>query len=52
MTVLLVEQNVHRALSFADRAYVIENGRTVLEGSSKALLGDENFTNKFLGIDH
>jgi branched-chain amino acid transport system ATP-binding protein len=51
VTVLLVEQNIHRALDFVDRAYVIENGRTVLEGSRDALLGDPDFSKKFLGLD-
>lgn len=51
MTIVLVEQNIHRALDFVDRAYVIENGRTVLEGTRSSLLGDAGFSNKFLGLD-
>jgi branched-chain amino acid transport system ATP-binding protein len=51
VTLLLVEQNIHRAMDFAARAYVIENGRTVLEGGRQALLGDPNFTSKFLGLE-
>ena len=51
VTILLVEQNIHRALDFVERAYVIENGRTVLEGSRDALLSDPDFSNKFLGLD-
>ena len=51
VTMLLVEQNVHRALDFTSRAYVIENGRTVLEGERDALLNDPGFSNKFLGLD-
>jgi branched-chain amino acid transport system ATP-binding protein len=51
VTILLVEQNIHRALDFVDRAYVIENGRTVLEGSRDALLGDPDFSKKFLGLE-
>lgn len=47
---LLVEQNVHRALEFAEYAYVIENGRTVLEGSRDQILGDAQFNEKFLGL--
>jgi branched-chain amino acid transport system ATP-binding protein len=50
-TLLLVEQNIHRAMDFVERAYVIENGRTVLEGSKETLLGDPAFTNKFLGLE-
>jgi branched-chain amino acid transport system ATP-binding protein len=51
VTLLLVEQNIHRAMDFVARAYVIENGRTVLEGTKDTLLGDPNFTNKFLGLE-
>ena len=51
VTLLLVEQNIHRAMDFVARAYVIENGRTVLEGNRQTLLGDPNFTNKFLGLE-
>ena len=51
VTLLLVEQNIHRAMDFVARTYVIENGRTVLEGSKDTLLGDPNFTNKFLGLE-
>ncbi len=51
VTMLLVEQNIRRAMDFVARAYVIENGRTVLEGTRESLLGDPNFSNKFLGLD-
>ncbi len=51
VTMLLVEQNIHRALDFVERAYVIENGRTVLEGDRDALVGNPEFSNKFLGLD-
>ena len=51
VTLLLVEQNIHRAMDFASRAYVIENGRTVLEGGRETLLGDPNFNSKFLGLE-
>jgi branched-chain amino acid transport system ATP-binding protein len=51
LTLLLVEQNVHRAMDFVARAYVIENGRTVLEGTRDRLLGDPNFTKVFLGLE-
>ncbi len=51
ITVLLVEQNIHRALEFVQRAYVIENGRTVLSGTREQLLGDAGFGSKFLGLD-
>ncbi len=51
VTLLLVEQNIHRAMDFVARAYLIENGRTVLEGTRETLLGDPNFANKFLGLE-
>ena len=40
VTILLVEQNASKALNIADRAYVMETGRIVLEGSAKDLLDD------------
>lgn len=51
VTVLMVEQNIHRAFDFASRAYVLENGRTVLEGSSDVLLNDPAFARTFLGLE-
>jgi len=51
VTILLVEQNIHRALEFVQRAYLIENGRIVLEGDRTSLLGDKSFSSKFLGLD-
>lgn len=51
VTTVLVEQNVHRALDFVERAYVLENGRVVLEGQSRELLADRHFINKFLGME-
>ena len=51
VTLLLVEQNVHRAMDFVARAYVIENGRTVLEGTRSSLLGDAELSSKFLGLE-
>jgi branched-chain amino acid transport system ATP-binding protein len=51
VTLLLIEQNVHRAMDFVARAYVIENSRTVLEGTRASLLGDADFTSKFLGLE-
>jgi branched-chain amino acid transport system ATP-binding protein len=50
VTVLLVEQNVFKTLSVADRAYVLENGRIVLEGTGKGLLADEHVKKAYLGI--
>ncbi len=51
ITIVLVEQNIHRALEFVERAYVIENGKTVLEGSRDHLLSDPTFGAKLLGLD-
>jgi branched-chain amino acid transport system ATP-binding protein len=48
-TVLLVEQNLKAALRLARRAYVIENGRIVLKGSSEHLLRDPRLTSAYLG---
>ncbi|RJR26206.1 MAG: ABC transporter ATP-binding protein [Desulfobacteraceae bacterium] len=48
-TILLVEQNARLALNFAKRAYVIENGRIVLEGDSIDLLINPDVKNAYLG---
>ena len=49
-TILLVEQNVQRALEIADRAYVLENGRVALEGKGKELLQEELVRKAYLGL--
>ncbi|ARP92274.1 ABC transporter ATP-binding protein [Bordetella genomosp. 9] len=49
VTVLVVEQNVHNALSVASRAYVVETGRIAAEKESNALLGDPELLNAYLG---
>ncbi len=48
-TVLLVEQNASMALSIADRAYVLETGRIVKEGSGSDLLRDDDVRRAYLG---
>lgn len=48
-TVLLVEQNAKKALSIADRGYVLETGRIVLEGKASDLLNDESVKKAYLG---
>jgi branched-chain amino acid transport system ATP-binding protein len=48
-TILLVEQNARLALKFAQRGYVIENGRIVLKGPSDALLNDPEVKKAYLG---
>jgi branched-chain amino acid transport system ATP-binding protein len=50
MTVLIVEQNVHHVLHTADRAYVLENGRIVMEGQGKTLLNDDRLKTAYLGL--
>jgi len=50
VTVLLIEQNVFKTLGIADRAYVLENGRVVLEGKGKDLLNDEHVKKAYLGV--
>jgi len=50
VTVLLVEQNVTQTLKMCHRAYVLENGRVVLEGTGKALLENAQIKEAFLGI--
>ena len=48
-TVLLVEQNAKKALSIADRGYVLETGRIVLEGDAKDLLNNDQVKKAYLG---
>jgi len=50
ITILLIEQNVRNTLETADRAYVLENGRIVLEGKGKDLLQDNLVKKAYLGI--
>lgn len=49
ITVVLVEQNANQALAIADYAYVLENGRVVLEGDGQELLCDEKVKDAYLG---
>ncbi len=50
MTILLVEQNVAASLRLADRAYVLENGNIVLEGTGMELLDDPRVREAYLGL--
>jgi branched-chain amino acid transport system ATP-binding protein len=50
MTILLVEQNAHAALSVADFGYVLETGKTVMSGSGHDLLADERVKQAYLGM--
>jgi branched-chain amino acid transport system ATP-binding protein len=49
-TILLVEQNVQEALEIADRAYVVQTGRIILEGSGRELLNSDLVKKAFLGL--
>jgi branched-chain amino acid transport system ATP-binding protein len=48
-TVLLIEQNAHQALEIADRAYVLETGRVILEGSAQELKNNEGLEKAYFG---
>jgi branched-chain amino acid transport system ATP-binding protein len=50
VTVLLVEQDIHLALSGADRGYVMETGRVVLAGPAATLLSDPKVRQAYLGV--
>jgi branched-chain amino acid transport system ATP-binding protein len=50
VTVFLVEQNVYEALDIADRAYVLQTGRIVLEGKGKELLKSDLVRKAYLGM--
>ena len=50
-SILLVEQNALMALSIADRGYVLDTGRVVLEGTADDLLHDPMVINAYLGGD-
>ena len=49
MTVFLVEQNANRALQIADRGYVLENGKLVLEDTGANLLKNDAVRKAYLG---
>jgi branched-chain amino acid transport system ATP-binding protein len=50
VTVLLVEQNIHHALSISDRGYVLENGRTVMGGTGEELLNSPHVKKAYLSM--
>jgi branched-chain amino acid transport system ATP-binding protein len=50
VTVLLVEQNVRQTLAMCHRAYVLENGRVVLEGTGQTLMANQHVKEAYLGI--
>jgi branched-chain amino acid transport system ATP-binding protein len=49
-TILLVEQNVRRALETSDKGYVLETGRTVMKGDAKSLLANPNIRKAYMGL--
>ncbi|WP_298828339.1 ABC transporter ATP-binding protein [uncultured Piscinibacter sp.] len=49
-TILLVEQNVERALSISDRAYILDQGRIAHEGSAAALLADREIQERYCAV--
>ncbi|MCQ4234680.1 ABC transporter ATP-binding protein [Pseudomonas stutzeri] len=49
VTIFLVEQNANQALRLADRGYVLENGRIVMQGSGEQLLNDPKVRDAYLG---
>jgi branched-chain amino acid transport system ATP-binding protein len=49
VTILLVEQNIHQALKIADYAYVLKNGRMVLEGKGEELLANPEVQKAYIG---
>ena len=52
LSILLVEQNARRALSVADRGYVIETGQMLLEGTREELLNNNDVQRAYLGKDY
>jgi branched-chain amino acid transport system ATP-binding protein len=50
VTVLLVEQNIHDSLNIADRGYVLEDGKIILEGKSRELLSNSHIKEVYLGL--
>jgi branched-chain amino acid transport system ATP-binding protein len=50
ITILLIEQNIRNALSLADKAYVLENGKIVLQGTGKEILENNYVKTAYLGI--
>ena len=50
VTIVIIEQNAEKTLSFADYAYVIANGETVIEGTAKELMNNSEVQKAYLGI--
>ena len=50
ITILLVEQNIRHALEIANQAYLLENGRIVLEGARESFLNNDHVKKAYLGL--
>jgi branched-chain amino acid transport system ATP-binding protein len=50
VTILLVEQNIYDGLNVADRGYVLEEGKIILEGKSRELLSNSHIKEVYLGL--
>ena len=50
ITILLVEQNIRHALDIANQAYLLENGRIVLEGARELFLNNDHVKKAYLGL--
>lgn len=50
LTIIVVEQDVRKALKFADRGYVLENGVISISGTSEELMGNEEIKKAYLGF--
>ena len=50
VTILLVEQNIRDSLGIADRAYVLEEGKIILEGEGRELLNSNHIKEVYLGL--
>ena len=50
ITIFLVEQNASQALALADRGYVLETGKVVIEGTGRELLSNEKVREAYLGM--
>ena len=51
VTIVIIEQNAEKTLAFADYAYVISEGQTVIEGTGEALMKDDQVQKVYLGMD-
>lgn len=51
VTIVIIEQNAEKTLSFSDYAYVISDGKTVIEGTAQELMNDDQVQRVYLGID-